>query len=70
MGEDDEGTLAGLTAHRSELIDPCIAEHRRRVVETTGDGLLAEFASVVDAQSAAPSRSSMPRIRNSLTLLR
>ncbi len=54
MGEDEEGTLAGLTAHRSELIDPCIAEHRGRVVETTGDGLLAEFASVVDAQSAAP----------------
>ena len=49
MGEDEEGTLAALTAHLKELIDPCIAEHRGRVVKTTGDGLLAEFASVVDA---------------------
>ena len=49
MGEDEEGTLATLTAHLKELIEPCIAEHRGRVVKTTGDGLLAEFASVVDA---------------------
>ncbi len=40
MGEDEEGTLATLTAHRTELIEPCIAEHRGRVVKTTGDGLL------------------------------
>ncbi len=53
MGEDEEGTLAALTAHRTELIEPCIAEHRGRVVSTTGDGLLAEFASVVDAVSCA-----------------
>jgi adenylate cyclase len=49
MGDDEEGTLAALTAHLTELIEPCIAEHRGRVVKTTGDGLLAEFASVVDA---------------------
>ena len=49
MGEDEEGTLATLTAHLKEMIEPCIAEHRGRVVKTTGDGLLAEFASVVDA---------------------
>ncbi len=53
MGQDDEGTLAALTAHRTELIEPCIAEHRGRVVKTTGDGLLAEFASVVDAVRCA-----------------
>ncbi len=53
MGEDEEGTLAALTAHRAELIEPCIAEHRGRVVKTTGDGLLAEFASVVDAVHCA-----------------
>ncbi len=53
MGEDEEGTLATLTAHLSELIEPCIGEHRERVVKTTGDGLLAEFASVVDAVRCA-----------------
>ena len=53
MGEDEEGTLATLTAHLTELIEPCIAEHSGRVVKTTGDGLLAEFASVVDAVRCA-----------------
>ncbi len=53
MGEDEEDTLATLTAHLTELIQPCIAEHRGRVVKTTGDGLLAEFASVVDAVQCA-----------------
>jgi adenylate cyclase len=53
MGEDEEGTLAALTGHLSELIEPCIAGHRGRVVKTTGDGLLAEFASVVDAVKCA-----------------
>ena len=53
MGEDEEGTLAALTAHRTELIEPCIAEHNGRVVKTTGDGLLAEFASVVNAVRCA-----------------
>ena len=49
MGSDEEDTLARLKAHRRELIDPKIGEHRGRIVKTTGDGLLAEFASVVDA---------------------
>ena len=40
MGEDEEGTLARLKAHRNELIDPGIAEHKGRIVKTTGDGLL------------------------------
>ncbi len=53
MGADEEGTLAALTAHLTELIEPAIAEHRGRVVKTTGDGLLAEFASVVDAVRCA-----------------
>src|SRR6516164_9589780 len=49
MGADEEGTLARLKAHRREVVDPRIGEHRGRIVKTTGDGLLAEFASVVDA---------------------
>ena len=53
MGEDEEGTLVTLTAHLKELIEPCIAEYRGRVFKTIGDGLLAEFASVVDAVRCA-----------------
>ena len=53
MGEDEEGTLAALRRVRRELGDPKIAEHRGRIVKTTGDGLLAEFASVVDAVRCA-----------------
>jgi adenylate cyclase len=53
MGTDEEGTLARLKAHRRELVDPKIAEHRGRIVKTTGDGLLVEFASVVDALRCA-----------------
>jgi len=53
MGEDEEGTLAALRAIRRELGDPKIAEHRGRIVKTTGDGLLVEFASVVDAVRCA-----------------
>ncbi|HYH18671.1 MAG TPA: adenylate/guanylate cyclase domain-containing protein [Azospirillum sp.] len=53
MGLDEEGTLAALKAHRRALIDPKIAEHRGRVVKTTGDGLLVEFPSVVDAVRCA-----------------
>lgn len=49
MGRDEEGTLAALKAHRKEVIDPKIAEHRGRIVKTTGDGALVEFASAVDA---------------------
>ena len=53
MHADEEGTLASLNLHRRELIDPSIARHRGRVVKTTGDGLLAAFASVVDAVRSA-----------------
>ncbi|CAN5187399.1 adenylate/guanylate cyclase domain-containing protein [soil metagenome] len=53
MGADEEGTLARLTTHRREVFDPAIARHRGRIVKTTGDGLLAEFASVVDAVRCA-----------------
>jgi adenylate cyclase len=49
MGRDETGTLAALKAVRRELVDPKIAEHNGRIVKTTGDGLLVEFASVVDA---------------------
>ena len=53
MGADEEGTLARLKASRAALIDPTIAEHKGRIVKTTGDGLLVEFASVVDAMRCA-----------------
>jgi adenylate cyclase len=53
MGADEEGTLARLKTQRRELVDPKIAEHRGRIVKTTGDGLLVEFASVVDAVRCA-----------------
>jgi adenylate cyclase len=49
MGADEEGTHERLKAHLAELVDPKIKEHRGRTVKNTGDGLLAEFASVVDA---------------------
>src|ERR1700740_2261663 len=53
MGVDEEGTLAVLKACRRELIDPKIAEYQGRIVKTTGDGALVEFASVVDAVRCA-----------------
>jgi adenylate cyclase len=49
MGADEVGTLAALKAIRRELVDPAIASHQGRVVKTTGDGLLIEFASAVAA---------------------
>ena len=49
MGEDEAGTLARLRTHRRDLIDPKVAEHKGRIVKTTGDGLLIEFPSVVEA---------------------
>jgi class 3 adenylate cyclase/TolB-like protein len=49
MGRDESGTLSALKAHRRGLIDPKIAEYGGRIVKTTGDGLLLEYASVVDA---------------------
>lgn len=53
MGADEEGTLARLKALRGERVDPAIAAHRGRIFKTTGDGLLAEFPSVVDAVRCA-----------------
>ena len=53
MGADEEGTLAQLKTLRKTLVDPKIAAHRGRIVKTTGDGLLVEFASVVDAARGA-----------------
>jgi len=53
MGADEEGTLERLKALRRELFDPKIAEHHGRIVKTTGDGMLVEFASVVDAVRCA-----------------
>jgi adenylate cyclase len=53
MGNDEEGTLAVLKSLRKSLIDPKIAEHRGRIVKTTGDGALLEFASTVDAVRCA-----------------
>ncbi len=53
MGVDEEGTLAQLKAHRNALIDPTIVEYHGRIVKTTGDGMLVEFASVVDAMQCA-----------------
>jgi TolB-like protein/class 3 adenylate cyclase/Tfp pilus assembly protein PilF len=53
MGVDEEGTLVALKTIRAELGDPKIAEHRGRIVKTTGDGMLVEFQSVVDAVRCA-----------------
>ena len=53
MGSDEVGTLAALKAHRREIADPAIAAHHGRIVKTTGDGILVEFASVVDAVTCA-----------------
>ena len=53
MGADESGTLAQLKAARKELIDPAVADRGGRIVNATGDGLLVEFASVVDAVACA-----------------
>jgi hypothetical protein len=53
MGADEQGTLAQLKAHRRALVDPKIKQHRGRIVKTTGDGMLVEFASVVEAVCCA-----------------
>jgi adenylate cyclase len=53
MGADEVGTLAALKAHRREVVDPAIAQHHGRIVKTTGDGMLVEFASAVDAVTCA-----------------
>lgn len=53
MGMDEEGTLRQLKDHRKKLVDPKIIEHRGRIVKTTGDGILVEFSSAVDAVRCA-----------------
>src|SRR5215472_15005503 len=57
MGADEDGTLQALKAHRKAIVDPAIATHRGRIVKTTGDGMLVEFA-VPSMQCAARSMSS------------
>jgi len=53
IGADEEGTINRLKTTRTDVIDPMISEHRGRIVKTTGDGLLVEFAGVVDAVRCA-----------------
>lgn len=53
MGADEVGTLEALRAHRRDVVDPAIADHKGRIVKTTGDGLLVEFSSAVDAINCA-----------------
>jgi adenylate cyclase len=53
MGRDEEGTLANLKSFRKTLVDPAIVAHHGRIVKTTGDGMLVEFASAVDAARCA-----------------
>jgi adenylate cyclase len=55
MGADEVGTLEALKSHRREVVDPAIAGHHGRIVKTTGDGILVEFASAVDAVTCAMS---------------
>jgi len=75
MGADEEGTLERLKALRRELVDPKIAEHHGRIVKTTGDGMLVEFPSVVDAvrcavevQEAMPERNTGIAVDNRIQL--
>jgi len=67
MGRDEAGTLARLKALRRELIDPLVAEHKGRIVKTTGDGLLIEFPSVVEAVACAMTVQSGMGSRNAAT---
>ena len=53
MGANEVGTLAALKKHRREVVDPAIAAHNGRIVKTTGDGMLVEFASAVEAVTCA-----------------
>jgi TolB-like protein len=64
MGTEEEGTLAALKAIRRQLTDPKIAEHRGRIVKTTGDGLLVEFSSIVDAVRCAVEMQREMALRN------
>jgi adenylate cyclase len=70
MSADEVGTLAALKSHRRELVDPAIAEHKGRIVKTTGDGLLVEFASAVDAVNCAVAVQGEMRERNANAALK
>jgi adenylate cyclase len=65
MGRDEERTLAELKAYRKTLVDPAIASHRGRIVKTTGDGMLVEFASAVDAARCSVIIQQEMAVRNS-----
>ena len=64
MGQDEAGTLAALKALRTKIIDPKVAEHSGRIFKSTGDGLLAEFPSVVNAVSCAVEIQRGMQVRN------
>ncbi len=64
MGIDETGTLDSLRAHRGELIDPTITDHHGRIVKLTGDGLLVEFASAIDAVECAVTIQQGMAVRN------
>src|SRR6516162_9769633 len=64
IGADEEGTLSRIRSIRAEVIDPRITAHRGRLVKTTGDGLLVEFASVVDALRCASEVQQLLAARN------
>src|SRR6201994_1242893 len=64
MGQNEERTLSDLKSARRTLVDPSIAAHRGRIVKTTGDGLLAEFASAVDAVTCAAAIQRQLAMRN------
>jgi class 3 adenylate cyclase/pimeloyl-ACP methyl ester carboxylesterase len=64
MGQDEVRTLQAIKAHRRELVDPTIARHHGRIVKTTGDGMLVEFASIVDAVACAVSIQRAMIVRN------
>ena len=68
MGADEEGTHERLRRHLRDLVDPKIKEHRGRIVKNTGDGLLAEFSSVVDAVRAAVEMQRVMADRNAETV--
>src|SRR5215470_4610861 len=67
IGADEEGTLGRIRSIRAEVVDPKIAAHHGRLVKTTGDGLLIEFASVVDALRCASEVQELPAARNAGT---
>jgi TolB-like protein/class 3 adenylate cyclase len=70
MGADEIGTLAALKSHRREVVDPAIAQYHGRIVKTTGDGMLVEFASAVDAVTCAMEVQGKMMERNASTNLK